>query len=187
MVKTYHFDGLDLGWQFKPNKPKRIRTSFGSFLYSTKKALGLAGKPLDANSEQHKVAFKDLVRQIKDAIRPDNYVLSVTVLPNQNTTVHYDVSGLAPNVDFVTLAAYDYQTWERNPNEADYPAPIYAPHDRIPESNIDYQVNLWLQNGLPNYKLIVAIPTHARSWQLKPESTRTGVPPILEVSDDFLL
>lgn len=182
LIKTYRFDGLDLAWQFKTNKPKRIRSGIGSFWYSTKKTFGLAGKALDENAEQHKNAFRDLVRQVKDAIRPDNYVLSVTVLPNQNTTFHYDVAGLVPNVDFVTLAAYDYQTWDRNPYEADYHAPIYALHDRYPESNIDYQVSLWLQNGAPAHKLIVAIPTHARSWQLTQDSTKTGVPPILEVS-----
>lgn len=185
LIKTYRFDGLDLAWQFKTNKPKRIRSGIGSFWYSTKKTFGLAGKPLDADAELHRNAFKDLVRQIKDAIRPDNYVLSLTVLPNQNTTVHYDIPHLVPNVDFVTLAAYDFQTWDRNPYEADYPAPTYGLHDRIPESNIDFQVNLWLQGGAPAHKLIVAIPTHGRSWKLTTDSTRTGVPPILEVSFRF--
>lgn len=154
----------------------------GSFWYSTKKIVGLAGKQLDENAEQHKSNFRDLCRQVKDAIRPDNYLLSVTVLPNVNTTVHMDVAGIVPNVDFVTLAAYDYQTWDRNPYEADYPAPTYPVPDRVPQSNVDFQVNLWLQNGAPAHKLIVAIPTHGRSWQLTKESTTTGVPPVHEVS-----
>lgn len=117
LIKTYNFDGIDLAWQFKPNKPKRIRSGIGSFWYSTKKTFGLAGKPLDENADIHKNAYKDLVRQLKDAIRPDNYLLSCTVLPNTNTTFFYDVPNLISNVDFVTLAAYDYQTWERNPYE----------------------------------------------------------------------
>lgn len=29
LVKTYRFDGLDLAWQFKPNKPQRIRSKLG--------------------------------------------------------------------------------------------------------------------------------------------------------------
>lgn len=29
LVKTYHFDGVDLAWQFKPNKPQRIRSRLG--------------------------------------------------------------------------------------------------------------------------------------------------------------
>lgn len=28
-LKTYDFDGLDLAWEFKPNKPKRIRSAVG--------------------------------------------------------------------------------------------------------------------------------------------------------------
>lgn len=182
LVKTYHFDGLDLAWQFKTNKPKRIRSGIGSFWYSTKKLVGVAGKQLDENAEQHRNGFRDLVRQVKDAIRPDNYLLTVTVLPNTNTTVHMDVPGIVASADYVILAAYDYQTWDRNPYEADYPAPIYQPHDRIPESNVDFQVNLWIQNGAPASKLIIAVPTHGRSWQLTTDSTKTGLPPILEVT-----
>lgn len=29
LLKTYDFDGLDLAWQFPPNKPKRIRSTTG--------------------------------------------------------------------------------------------------------------------------------------------------------------
>lgn len=42
---------------------------------------------------------------------------------------------------------------------------------------------MWLQMGCPDYKLVVAIPTHGRSWQLTKDSTRTGVPPIREVEE----
>lgn len=31
LLKTYRFDGLDLAWQFKPNKPQRIRSKIGNF------------------------------------------------------------------------------------------------------------------------------------------------------------
>lgn len=129
----------------------------------------------------HKQGFKDFVRQLKDATRPDGYIISLTVLPNVNTTVHYDVPNIINQVDFVTLAAFDYQTWERNPYEADYSAPIHSLHDRIPESNLDYQIGLWLSLGAPAYKIVAGIPAHGRSWQLTTESTKTGVPPILDV------
>lgn len=44
------------------------------------------------------------------------------------------------------------------------------------------KVRIWLESGAAHEKLIVAIPTHGRSWKLTQDSTKTGVPPILEVS-----
>lgn len=32
MIKTYNFDGVDLAWQFKPNKPQRIRSKLGKMI-----------------------------------------------------------------------------------------------------------------------------------------------------------
>lgn len=74
--------------------------------------------------------------------------------------VHWDVAGISPNADYIILSAYDMQTWERNPYEVDYPAPIYQPHDRIPESNVDFQVNLWwvIQGA---WRIIVCVDKNA--------------------------
>lgn len=33
LLKSYDFDGLDLAWQFPPNKPKRIRSTIGECIY----------------------------------------------------------------------------------------------------------------------------------------------------------
>lgn len=81
----------------------------------------------------HKNGFKNLVRAVKDAIRPENYLLSVTVLPNVNTTIFFDVQGIIPHVDYVTLAAYDFQTWERNNLEG-----IITPLTIYPVSNMQH-------------------------------------------------
>lgn len=86
LLKTYDFDGLDLAWQFPTNKPKRIRSTLGGFWYSVKKTVGAAGKPLDERAEEHKEGFTALVRELKNAFRSDNYLLSLTVLPNVNST-----------------------------------------------------------------------------------------------------
>lgn len=95
----------------------------------------------------------------------------------------YDVPEIINNVDFVTLSSYDFQTPERNPKEADFPAPIYEPSERIPESNINSQVTYWLGKHAPASKLIVAIPTFGRSWKLEDGATQTGVPPIRDISE----
>lgn len=95
--------------------------------------------------------------------------------------VFCDIPNLAPNLDYIQLAAYDFQTPDRNPKEADYPSPIYELHDRYPESNINWQVNYWTAQQAPRSKLLVCVPTHARAWKLEADSTKTGVPPIAEV------
>lgn len=95
----------------------------------------------------------------------------------------FDVPGISPNLDLIQLGAFDYQTWERNPYEADFAAPIYELNERYPESNVNFQVHLWSSFNVPRNKLIVVIPTHGRSWALTEDSTKTGVPPILEVEN----
>jgi chitinase len=50
---------------------------------------------------------------------------------------------LSPNLEFVTLEAFDFYTPERNPKEADYPAPLYELVDRKPDENVDAQVKYW--------------------------------------------
>lgn len=57
--------------------------------------------------------------------------------------VYYDARGLAPYVDFINLLAFDFYTPERNPKEADYPAPLYELIDRKQDENIDVQVSYW--------------------------------------------
>lgn len=93
-----------------------------------------------------------------------------------------DIPEIAPHFDIIQLSTYDFQTPERNPYEADFPAPIYDLNERIPESNINFQVLYWLNSNIPASKLHVCIPTFGRTWQLETDSTQTGVPPILEVN-----
>jgi chitinase len=57
--------------------------------------------------------------------------------------VYYDPRALSPNLDFITLQAFDFYTPKRNPKEADYPAPLYELIDRKFDENADYQVRYW--------------------------------------------
>lgn len=58
-------------------------------------------------------------------------------------SVYYDPRGLAPNVDFVTLHAFDFYTPQRNSKLADFPAPLYDLIDRRPDENADAWVKYW--------------------------------------------
>ncbi|KAH8411425.1 hypothetical protein KR215_004338, partial [Drosophila sulfurigaster] len=177
LVKTYGFDGLDLGWQFPKNKPKKVHSGIGSFWKGFKKIF-TGDHIVDEKAEEHKEEFTALVRELRNAFRPDGYLLGVSVLPNVNSSLFYDIPALINNLDFVNLHAYDFYTPLRNPEVADFPNPIYEANERNPEFNINYQVQFWLNNHAPAAKINVGVPTFGRVWKLTKDSGLTGLPPV---------
>ncbi|KAH8272701.1 hypothetical protein KR026_004588 [Drosophila bipectinata] len=200
LVKTYGFDGLDLAWQFPKNKAKKVHGSIGKFWKGFKKIF-TGDYIVDEKSEEHKEEFTALVRELKNAFRPDGYLLGLSVLPNVNSSrksffrdsfvplltllvisisVFFDVPALINNLDYVNLHAYDFQTPERNNEVADFPAPIYELNERNPEANVNYQVKYWTQNRAPASKINVGLATYGRAWKLTKDSGLTGLPPVAE-------
>lgn len=86
MLKTYDFDGLDLAWQFPPNKPKKIRGAVKSVFHKLKKIFGGGNTPVDEKADEHREEFTALVRELKNSFRHEGFLLSLTVLPNVNST-----------------------------------------------------------------------------------------------------
>ncbi|XP_055640117.1 chitinase-like protein Idgf4 [Toxorhynchites rutilus septentrionalis] len=177
LVKTYDFDGIDLAWQFPQNKPKKIRSTAGK-LWSGFKKVFSGDSVLDEKADEHREEFTALLRELKNAFRSDGYQLGITVLPHVNATLFMDIPAIINYLDFVNIEAFDMQTSERNPKEADYAAPIYELNDRVAGNNVDGLVRVWLSNNAPASKLIVSIPTHGRGWKLTEDSGLTGVPPL---------
>ena len=181
LAQQYDFDGIDLAWQFPKYKPKKIRSGWGSFWHGVKKTFGTT--PVDEKETEHREGFTALVREMKQALsvptpNKPQMQLSITVLPNVNASVYFDVPAIINLVDFVNLGAYDYYTPERNPKEADYSTPLYTPQNRNPLHNADALVTYWLQAHAPPQKLILAIPTFGRTWKLDSDSEIAGVPPL---------
>lgn len=201
LVKTYGFDGLDLAWQFPKNKAKKVHSGIGKLWKGFKKIFS-GDFVVDEKAEEHKEEFTALVRELKNAFRPDGYLLGLSVLPNVNSsckfyiilllfrssnysilnlfTVFYDVPAIVNNLDYVNLHAYDFQTPERNPEVADFPAPIYELNERNPEANINFQTQYWLNNHCPATKINVAVAAYGRAWKMTKDSGLTGVPPVVE-------
>jgi len=186
LIKTYDFDGIDLSWQFPANKPKKIKGTLGSLWSGFKKSIGITGNPIDDKADEHKEEFTALIREMKNAFRHDNYLVTLTVLPNVNSTYFFDIPAIINNLDYIVLPSFDFQTPTRNPKEADYSAPLYELNERIKESNVNSQVLYWLAQHAPASKLIVGIPTFGRTWKLETDNTQTGVPPILGVTEPGL-
>lgn len=178
VLKKYSFDGLDLAFQFPKMKPKKIRSTIGSVWHSFKSTIGVAGKPVDENSEQHKNQFSSLVIELKNSFRIDNYQLSVTVLPNVNATLYLDVPAIKNYVDFVNIAAFDVYTPIRNPKEADYPAPVLSVSDRNTEETVDAWASFLVNGGLAPNRVVVGIPAYGRAWAIEKDATLTGAPPV---------
>ncbi|EZA50249.1 chitinase-like protein Idgf4 isoform X2 [Ooceraea biroi] len=178
LLNDYDFDGIDLAWQFPPVKVKKQRSTLGSFWHGLKKRLGY-GKFQDDKEQEHRDGFTILVRDLKAQLRPRFKSLTVTVLPHVNASVYYDARLLAPNIEAVHLFAFDQKTPDRNPKEADYPAPIYGSYGRVADDNVNAASRYWLENGTPGGKIVVGIPTYARTWKLTADSQISGVPPIV--------
>ncbi|KAH8377334.1 hypothetical protein KR093_004940 [Drosophila rubida] len=177
LVKNHNFDGLDLSYQFPRNKPRKVHTGLGATWKSFKK-LFTGDFVVDTNAALHKEQFTAFVRDVKDSLRADGLLLSLTVLPNVNSTWYFDAPALNSLVDFVNLAAFDFLTPARNPEEADYTAPIYdaGSQNRLGHYNVDFQVQYWLQQQFPSNKLNLGVASYGNAWKLTAESGIEGTP-----------
>ncbi|XP_050453622.1 chitinase-like protein Idgf4 isoform X1 [Cataglyphis hispanica] len=192
LLNDYDFDGIDLAWQFPPVRPKKQRSTLGSLWHGLKKKLGY-GKFKDEKEQEHRDGFTILVRDLKTQLRSRFKALTVTVLPHVNASVYYDARLLSPNIEAVHLFTFDQKTPEQSPKEADFPAPIYGSYGRVVDDNIDNAASYgyvgddnidaaaryWLENGTPGSKIVIGIPTYARTWKLTGDSQISGVPPIV--------
>lgn len=82
-----------------------------------------------------------------------------------------DVNTLRNHVDYVNLLAFDYQTPERVPKEADYSAPLHHLDGRRLHDNGHYWINELFKYGLPANKLVFGLPAFVRTWSLSKSKT----------------
>ncbi|XP_017056523.1 LOW QUALITY PROTEIN: chitinase-like protein Idgf1 [Drosophila ficusphila] len=177
LLKRNGFDGLDLAFQFPRNKPRKVHGAIGTYWKSFKK-LFTGDFIVDPQSEVHKSQFTDLAGNIRNAFRSANLMLSLTVLPNVNSTWYFDIPKLHPHFDYINLALFDFYTPLRNPEEADFTAPLFLQDEqnRLPHLNVDFQVNYWLQYHCPPQKLNLGIASYGRAWKMTSDSGLSGLP-----------
>ncbi|XP_018570991.1 probable chitinase 2 [Anoplophora glabripennis] len=128
-VKKYHFDGLDLDWEF-PGKR--------------------GGTPED------KLNFLLLVKELRAAFRKHNLLLTAAFGAGKDTIDGgYDVEGLSLYLDFIHMMCYDYHgTWD---GKTGANAPLRSSDDVFSdEYSINYMLKLGapaskLVMGIPLY------------------------------------
>ncbi|XP_034474766.1 chitinase-like protein Idgf1 [Drosophila innubila] len=177
MLRRNGFDGLDLAFQLPKNKPRKVHGTVGTYWKKFKK-LFTGDFIVDPLADQHKGQFTDLVVNLRTAFQSANLMLTMTVLPNVNSTWYFDVPKLHNHLDYINLAAFDFLTPLRNPDEADYTAPIFFldEQERLPHLNIEFQLNYWVQNHCPLNKLHLGIASYGRAWKLSKDSGLSGLP-----------
>lgn len=168
------FDGLDLAWEFPETEPIRIRNIFGK-AWTGFKSIFTASK-VDKYADKHRDDFVQLVNHLKLAFNPDRLMLTLSVMPNVNQSLYYDVPRLINTVDQVHLLNFDYFTPERNPEIADHAAPINELEGRNPELNGNAAIQYWLEHGAPPSKLVYGIPTFARTYKMQQRENPTAEP-----------
>jgi len=177
LLNQYNFDGVDLAWQFPAVPPKKKTGLFGGF-WKKDKILGYEDNFKDKKESTHRNGFTALVRDLQSSLRWRNKSVSITVLPHVSAKVYYDIRQLAPHIDAIHLMAFDQKTPQRNSKEADFPSPIYGSRGSM--ENIDSSVSYWLQNGAPAKKIIVGIPTFARTWKISTKKMKKAEnPPVV--------
>lgn len=85
LLRKNGFDGLDLAFQFPKNKPRKVHGTIGSYWKKFKK-LFTGDFVVDPLADQHKDQFTDFARHLSAAYRSANLMLTLTVLPNVNST-----------------------------------------------------------------------------------------------------
>lgn len=85
LLRSYNFDGLDLAFQFPRNKPRKVHSDLGMAWKSFKKFF-TKDFVVDPQAADHKEQFTDLVTDIKTAFQPYDLMLTLTVLPNTNSS-----------------------------------------------------------------------------------------------------
>lgn len=88
VVRRFNFDGLDLAFQLPRNKPRKHHSDAGMAWKSFKKFF-TGDFIVDPNAEAHKGQMTNLIKDLNSALKANDLLFSLTVLPNVNSSCKF--------------------------------------------------------------------------------------------------
>ncbi|HTP08468.1 MAG TPA: glycosyl hydrolase family 18 protein, partial [Anaerolineae bacterium] len=104
-------------------------------------------------------------RQLDDLAKKKqrSYLLTAAVPAGSWLVQNYELSELAPVLDWFNLMTYDFSgAWSK---ETNFTAPLYrAKEDPFPANNVDAAVQAYLAAGVLPHKITLGMPFYGRGW-----------------------
>jgi len=144
-VTFYGFDGVEINWLYPVN----------------------GGNGAIKSRAEDKKTFTKLIKDIRKTLdkislsTKKSYILSFGIPADREYVNWVNFNEIIPNVDYVTLQAYDYDYSAAG--KTSHISNLYSPSSNISTSSF---VDFYIKNGIPSDKLTIGIPLYGKAWKV---------------------
>ncbi|MDD4211877.1 MAG: glycosyl hydrolase family 18 protein [Bacilli bacterium] len=149
-IEQYHYDGVDIDWEYPG-------------FYS-----GTQGG--ETNVVKDSANYTALMVELRTQLKRANadYILSAAVPGGPWAPTRFEISNLAPVLDFFHLMTYDMDS----ETTSTHLNPLYYSSNGVSGCSVHDTVNYYAAYGVPKNKLIVGIAFYGRRFYLSPSATQ---------------